>query len=338
MTAPIDTERIEDPEVLAALEPDWLRLWTASATATPFQRPEWLLAWWTAFAPGHLAAVVVRRGGRLVGLAPLYREATPDGARLLPIGIAASDYLDILVDSSERDAALAALSDTIAAVSLWSELELGDLPPDAAALDLRFGPDLRDETVDHHACPSVDLTGPTDDDAMPLSVPAAWRRNLRRARRLAEESGGLEIRSFEQDPEGFLAILDRLHARRWQSRGEDGVLADARVRSFQRDALRRLAAAGLARLTVALIGGRPAGAYYGLADAGTTYAYLGGFDPDFAAASPGAILIADAMADAVRKGLGRFDFLRGREDYKYRWGARDRWSRRRVIRPARGAS
>lgn len=335
MTATITTARIEAADALAALEPDWLRLWSASATATPFQRPEWLLAWWNTFAPGRLCAVAVRSGDRLIGLAPLYREAGPEDGRLLPIGIAASDYLDVLVDPADRDTVLVALADGMAALAPWSELELGDLPPDSAALGLRFGPEFGVDSMNHHACPAVDLTGPTDEDSMPLTVPAPWRRNLRRARRLAEEAGGLAIQRYEARPDAFLDILDQLHARRWQSRGEDGVLADPRVKSFQRAAIRGLAVAGLARLAVASIAGRPVGAYYGFDDTGTAYAYLGGFDPDFAAASPGAILIADAMAEAARGGIRRFDFLRGREDYKYRWGAEDRWTRRLVVRPWR---
>ncbi len=53
------------------------------------------------------------------------------------------------------------------------------------------------------------------------------------------------------------------------------------------------------------------------------YYYLGGFDPDYAALSPGALLVGHAIEAAVREGAVAFDFLRGREAYKRRWGARD---------------
>ena len=44
--------------------------------------------------------------------------------------------------------------------------------------------------------------------------------------------------------------------------------------------------------------------------------------------------LTTAMTAAIEEGLRTFDFLRGAEPYKYRWGARDRWNLRRVLRPA----
>lgn len=55
-----------------------------------------------------------------------------------------------------------------------------------------------------------------------------------------------------------------------------------------------------------------------------THSYIGGFDPRFAACSPGALVLEHALAEAVRERASEFDFLRGREAYKYRWGGRDR--------------
>ena len=71
------------------------------------------------------------------------------------------------------------------------------------------------------------------------------------------------------------------------------------------------------------VAGRTAGVYYGLLHRRRAYAYLGGFDPDFAHESPGVVLIGHAIAEAADEGAEQFDFLRGREDYKYRWGAED---------------
>jgi CelD/BcsL family acetyltransferase involved in cellulose biosynthesis len=91
---------------------------------------------------------------------------------------------------------------------------------------------------------------------------------------------------------------------------------------------------GLARLYRLRIGGRVVGAFQGLSARGRTYAYLGGFDPDYAHESPGAILIGHAIGAAIREGGHEFHFLRGREPYKYDWGAADRWNRRRSFRRA----
>src|SRR5215207_8533880 len=62
-------EIVSDARRLEALEPSWWELWRRCPSATPFQAPSWLIAWWRNFSPGELAAIAVWRGSRLVGLA-----------------------------------------------------------------------------------------------------------------------------------------------------------------------------------------------------------------------------------------------------------------------------
>ncbi len=67
-----------------------------------------------------------------------------------------------------------------------------------------------------------------------------------------------------------------------------------------------------------------------------TYDYITAFDPELAALGLGTVLIGCAIEAAVEEGAREFDFLRGREDYKYRWGARDRPTCTRLLRSPRG--
>jgi CelD/BcsL family acetyltransferase involved in cellulose biosynthesis len=131
--------------------------------------------------------------------------------------------------------------------------------------------------------------------------------------------------------DALLRQLIRLHGLRWESRGEAGVLSDPQVQDFHRRAVPRLAEAGLARLYALRIGDTIAAVYYGLLHNGHAYGYLTGLDPDFAHESPGTLIIAHAMEQAIREGVREFHFLRGGEAYKYGWGAVDRWNRRRTI-------
>jgi CelD/BcsL family acetyltransferase involved in cellulose biosynthesis len=48
--------------------------------------------------------------------------------------------------------------------------------------------------------------------------------------------------------------------------------------------------------------------------------------------SPGLVLLARCVEDAIRSGLREYDFLRGRERYKYDLGGRDRIVYRVTIR------
>jgi CelD/BcsL family acetyltransferase involved in cellulose biosynthesis len=325
-----EVDVIRSGEDLAALAADWNDLWRRVPAASPFQSPHWLIPWWSAFRPGDLRVATVRHGGRLAGLAPLYLEDGALGRRLLPLGISLSDDTDVLVDPGMPGAS-AALADAVASGRDWESWWMEDLMPGAAGLALPRPAGTADEVAPQSARPVLDLRGERDADGLPLSIPADRRRKVRRAVRLAGARGGLRIER-DADPARFVDELARLHGARWTSRGEDGLLADAPVLAFHRAAVPGLAAAGIARLVLVHIAGRVAGAYYGLVHGGRAHAYLGGFDPAFAHESPGAILIAEAMRSAVEEGCTEFDFLRGQEDYKYLWGATDRWTLRRVIR------
>jgi CelD/BcsL family acetyltransferase involved in cellulose biosynthesis len=59
---------------------------------------------------------------------------------------------------------------------------------------------------------------------------------------------------------------------------------------------------------------------------GALLLYNSGYDPAAGEGrmSPGVVLLARCVEDAIRKGYCEYDFLRGRERYKYDLGGRDR--------------
>src|SRR5438128_12304510 len=87
------------------------------------------------FQPQHPFVIVVWLGSQIVGLAPLliYRR---EGQRVLALmGGGVSDYLDVLVDSSFADEALAMIWELIKReASNWDVIDLTDLPATSALL------------------------------------------------------------------------------------------------------------------------------------------------------------------------------------------------------------
>jgi CelD/BcsL family acetyltransferase involved in cellulose biosynthesis len=154
-----------------------------------------------------------------------------------------------------------------------------------------------------------------------------YRRRLRRIG--SEEIELARLDSFHEIFERFL----QLHRARWVGRGQSGVLGDDRVQNFHRDAAQRMLLSGTLRLYALRSRGGIIAALYGFAHRGHTYYYLSGFDPEFAPYSPGTLLIGHAIEEAVREGSANFDFLRGREAYKYLWGAKARLNYRRQLWP-----
>jgi CelD/BcsL family acetyltransferase involved in cellulose biosynthesis len=336
MRADLVADTIEDAEGFAALAPAWWDLWRRAPSATPFQSPAWLIPWWRHFHPGNLFAVAVRHGERLVGLAPFYIEHGPLGRRILPVGISVSDHLDVLLDPAYGSAAARTLVDAVARMDeRWDEWSLEEVAPGAAALALPVPPGCTEELVNQSPCPVLVFS--EGQTAFQASLPPKQRRKINLARNRANRRGQVVMdQGNSETAPAILDLLFDLHKARWESRGEAGLLADDCVRNFQREAVPGLIDADLLRLYLLHIGGEPAAAYFGFMHRDRAYAYLTGFSPEFTYESPGSLLLAHAMGQALAEGAREFHFLRGREAYKYDWGGSDRWNVRRSFRQARG--
>lgn len=321
-------EIIRAAESLAALAEDWWALWRR-ARASPFLAPAWLLPWWEAFHPGRVLSAAVWNGSQLVALAPCYIEDGPLGRRLLPVGIALSDYLDVVIDP-DCAAAGALLAAAFDGEDAWDSWSLEELPPGAAALTIPCSPRWQESRERQSACPVLRL--PVSLERLSDAVPAARLRKLRAARNRAGRRGGFTVHPIGQaDAPRFLRELYRLHRARSASRGESGLLDPEAVHRFHSAAAPTLISAGLARFLLIALEGRTVGAYYGLGDGRRAYGYLTGFDPEYAFESPGALMIGEAIEAAIAEHCTEFHFLRGRESYKYDWGAADVWSVRRTF-------
>lgn len=291
--------------------------------ATPFQSPAWLLPWWRHFSPGTLLSVAVRDRGKLVALAPFYLEEGALGRRLLPLGISLSDFLDVLVDPDVPEAGAALVQAYAARAAGWDSWDMEELAPAAAALSLPCPGGWRDETARQSPCPLIDLRAP---------LPSGKARKVSQSRNRLSRRGEVDIVSPSLETvQDALDTLFALHGARWRSRGEAGLVTQP-VEAFHRDCAPRLLAAGLLRFYLLQVEGRSAAGYLGFNHRDRAYAYLTGFDPDFAFESPMVALTAHAIEEAQREGASEFHFLRGQEAYKYEWGAADRWNVKRSFR------
>jgi glycosyltransferase involved in cell wall biosynthesis len=162
-----------------------------------------------------------------------------------------------------------------------------------------------------------------DDACLVVDLPASWNdylmllpQKLRKS--IREAQGQVRLLGAEGIDELF-----RLHALRWRERGEQGVLADDRVQRFHREAAKNFEREGWLRLVGLFDGDTCAGIVYAFECRDRLYFYLGGFDPQYVDWSPGNVLIAYLIEQALRNGVRYADFLRGSEAYKFRWGARE---------------
>ena len=321
---------IRDIAGLEKLIPEWWALWLKNSHSTVFQTPAWILPFWQAFAPGSLCSIAISIGEQLAGLAPLYLEKGALGTRLLPIGIGLSDYCDVLLDPDLAAATGAKMAEALAAIEEWEICEFAELHSAAFAMQIPVPQGSSAELRDGSIAPVLEI--PPGANMLWDVIPAKKGQNVRRAFSAIHKRGEARFTTATaEDAQDSLSDLIRLHSARWLSRGEPGVFADLRVGQFQSLTLPQLLRQDLARIYRLTIGNRVVGVYYGYLDRGRAFAYSTGFDPALRECSPGTLVLAHAITEAMRSGVREFHFLRGDEAYKFVWGAAARQNRCRLF-------
>jgi len=164
-------------------------------------------------------------------------------------------------------------------------------------------------------------------------IPKRQMRNLRNAKARLARAGDTEICIADSESlGGMLSVLFELHEKRWlHHAGRRGVLQGSQIQAFHRKSTSLLLNEGVLRLYGLRVKGQTISSLYAFTEKDVVYCYLQGFDPEFNFFSPGTVILSRVIQDAITAKVRRIDFLRGQEDYKYRWGARDIRTYRRTL-------
>jgi CelD/BcsL family acetyltransferase involved in cellulose biosynthesis len=148
------------------------------------------------------------------------------------------------------------------------------------------------------------------------------RGDLRRARRRAEEAGGLEVVVHAPHADTLAAPLAEaldVESRSWKGQVGAAILQDPLRGGFYQALAERAAAAGLLRLAVLRIGGRPAAMQFAAVCADAWWLLKVAYDPEFARCSPGQVLACETIAHAAAQGLSSYEFLGRPEPWTALW-------------------
>lgn len=306
-------------------------LWARDPRATPFQSLAWLEPWWAHLGGGERIELEARdAAGRLIGALPAFVWIDGGTRKLVPVGAGHSDYCDALIDPEHAEQALHGLWQAAARVAdRWDEILLPDLRTDSPLL----GPPPSDWIAEDVACETCPVLALPDDGDVLGALSKSRRRKIVHDQHRAERLGGVTADlAGPAERDEALDALFALHAARWEAAGERGVLADPRVEAFHRAAAPALAEAGLLRLAIVRHDGRIVAVVYGFADRDRWFSYINGVDHRIPGQSFGTLAFAALIEAAAAAGAREFHFLRGEEEYKYRWGAEPTRTVRRVIR------
>jgi CelD/BcsL family acetyltransferase involved in cellulose biosynthesis len=297
--------------------PAWDGLVAASRLQSPFLSWTWQCEWSRTFAEDRRLEIrcVEDGGGSLVALLPLYESSS--GSLEILGGADVSDYLDLIaVQGREEEAWMALLQSRAAEQVEWALHAVPEASPTVTALPtLAAACGLGVLATVEERCPVLAL--PSSWEAYLARLSGKHRHELqRKMRRLQRDAPDAHASSVSAPADIEARIGDFLALHR-SSRVGKARFMDERMERFFRRALGAFAERGAARLWFLDTTTGPIAAFVTIEWDGTVGLYNSGFAPERAALSPGVVLLAQVIRDAIERGKEKFDFLRGEERYKY---------------------
>jgi CelD/BcsL family acetyltransferase involved in cellulose biosynthesis len=308
---------------------EWNDLLNQSITDTPFLRHEYQSAWWQHRGGGEwknaqLLLVSAREGDALVGIAPLFLAEYENQPTLLLNGsIEISDYLDLIVRKDDHAKFLTGLLDFLASTlpDNWSALDwynLPDISPTLAALQTEASTRGWTHLEEiYRPTPRIALNGSFDDYL--AKIDKKQRHEIRRKMRRAAESE-LNVR--------FVLVDKSADIEPELNTFFDLMVHDPNKANFLHPAMREqmttvLRAAhehGYLWLGFFEIDGVKTAASLNFDYGNKLWGYNSGVSREHMELSPGWVLLGHTIQWCCENGRYEFDFMRGDEDYKYRFG------------------
>jgi len=326
------------------LEPEWNRLLEKTASHVPFLRFEYLKTWWETRGGGEwpssaqLLLITARRNGELVGAAPLFHAINHDNqpALLLAGSIEISDYLDLLAEPADLPEFCEELLSFMTSSNLpyWEALDLYNIIDNSPTIQALQGAAAAkgwgffQEKLQHS--PYIPLPG--DWEAYLSSIDKKQRHEIRRKMRRAEEADQpvswyivSDPASIEQETTAFMDLM--------ANEPEKAAFLTPAMRQHFYNIVKCLFDKNCLHMSFLTVGDEKAAGYLGFDYLNRLWIYNSGINPAFREISPGWVLLGNLLKWANEAGYHEFDFMRGDEEYKYRFGAVDRFIVRAQLTP-----
>ncbi len=314
------------------LEASWNNLLAESTANLPFLRYEYLKGWWQNRGGGEwpaseseLAIITAEKDGQLIGIAPFFFAKNRQGVpALLFLGsIEISDYLDLIVRPNDLTEFTTGLIKFLQAgyPQAWQQIDLYNLAENAASLmalenaAIQAGWQVKQEALE--AVPSIPLPG--DFEAYLASIDKKQRHEIRRKMRRAEESGrslrwyiATDESQLDDEIEAFFNLM-----------ANDPAKAEFLTEIMRAQMKQTMQAAfknGWLQLAFLEVDGKKACAYLNFDYNNKIWVYNSGLNREFLELSVGWVLLGYLLQWANENQRTEFDFMRGDEDYKYKFG------------------
>jgi CelD/BcsL family acetyltransferase involved in cellulose biosynthesis len=315
------------PESIYALEPHWNHLLSSSGGGNVFSSWEFQSVWFETIGRNcEPVTLAVRDNGRLVGIIPLVLKGQ---CLAFSGGEDVSDYLDMLIEKGSEIPALTAFMSYLEE-NPWGQVELFSLRANSPTLKhlpvIAAQYKWHVEVSEQDVCPIVCL--PDNWDSYLASLNKKDRHELRRKIRRLENDETSEFCLGTNLAEDTLNFL-KLHK---NSDDDKAIFMTDEMEEFFKRIAQELEKKGQYGMYLIKVAGKVVSAVMCFFTPTELLLYNSGFDRNYGHLSVGLLTKAFCLRDAIERGLPVFNFLRGREPYKYHLGGKDEIVYRMLIR------
>ncbi len=328
-------ERIQDIRRFKEISDAWNELLHSSDQDCPFLTHEWISSWWECFSGENSLEVLLFNDEREnpVGMAPLMIQ---DNVLRFIASEEVSDYCDFVFMKGYKEEFYESLFGYFKTIPTKIEkIELMNVQSSSSTLDYlprlasKHGFTCSKEEVE--VAPLLELPSSYEDYMGNLSKKK--RHELRRKLRRMESLDGIRVEKIT-DSQNIRTYLDRFIALHKQGSPHKAKFWEKpKMTAFFHDMAYRFSLREWIELYVLFHEDKILAALLNFSYSERIYFYNVAFDRDFAWYSPGIFLFDHCIQEAISTGKKSADFLRGREEYKYYFGARDSKIFRLILMP-----
>ncbi len=319
----IQAKLIIGTDAFEQLSAEWDTLAGNGITDTPFQTVAYQKGWFDHLGEGELHTVAVYDDTALIGIGCFNLRGD---TLVFNASKEETDYLDIIASAEHASVVWDAIFDCLCSSQAmsWNSIDLYNIPAESPSRELvaniadSRGFSFAEEVAE--VCPIIPLPETFDDYL--AGIDKKQRHEIRRKMRRATGAEA-EVRIVNQDDDLEVEVNAFLELLQKSTPDKRAWLNQPRTDAFQ--AIARAALdAGTLQLMFIEVGEQRAAGLFNFDYKGRTWVYNSGLDPDvFGRLSLGVTLSSKAIEKAIELGNSSFDFLRGDEQYKYRFGAKD---------------
>ncbi len=322
----MQAELLADASAFDRLAAEWDDLLERAVVPSIFLSHRWQSIWWQYLGNGRPLVITVRdEENRLMGIAPFFCSHGEADCISFIGCVDVSDYLDVIVDRSCSGAVYQALWEFLSSPRMpaWEVLNLCNIPSISPTLKqlaaLAQAAGFASSVTQENVCPVITL--PDSWETYLAHLDKKQRHEIRRKLRRAEESARVRWYVLES-PADVAANLESFIDLHQKSTTEKRDFWDERMIEFFRAISMSFAEAGWLKLYFIEFNEDRAAAFMCFDYHNEILVYNSGYDPArFAWLSPGIVLNARIIEHAIQLRRSRLDFLRGDEEYKFRFGA-----------------